>query len=131
MRVVFDTNVLVSATVFGGAPRLALVAAIEGRVQLVTSRTLLDEYERVLRDKFAFAPAAARGARGELEALSELVEPEPIPPTSRDADDDLFLAAAWVGGCDAIVSGDDDLLVLESYEGIPIVTARGFLELLS
>ena len=131
LRVVFDTNVLVSATIFGGLPRRALAAAIDGMVQLVTSGELLGEYERVLSEKFGFGPAAARAASAELEAISELVEAESITPTSRDPDDDRFLAVARSGVCDAIVSGDDDLLVLGSYEGIPIVNARTFVELVA
>lgn len=128
MRVVFDTNVLVSATVFGGTPRTAFRVALEGTVQLVTSRDLLEEYERVLEAKFGFTAAASAAARAEIEAIADIVDAEPIAPTSRDPDDDRFLATALAGRCDAIVSGDDDLLVLEVFRDIPILTARAFVE---
>lgn len=129
MRIALDTNVLVSATVFGGAPRAVLALAIEGTARLVVSRVLMDEYERVLHAKFGFSARAARETRNEVESMSDLIDPDPVPATSRVHDDDNVLAAAVAGMCDAIVSGDDDLLALGSFRGIRIVTPREFLDL--
>ena len=57
-----------------------------------------------------------------LEAI-ELVEPVDVPRVARDPDDDHVLACALAAGAELIVSGDPDLLVLNAYEGIPVVTA--------
>lgn len=57
----------------------------------------------------------------------EIVDPAPLPaPVSRDADDDAVLAAAVAAGCDCIVTGDQDLLVLGTYEGIVIIAPADF-----
>ena len=67
-----------------------------------------------------------------LQALREhvrLVDPEPLPaPVRRDADDDLVLATAVSARADRVVTGDQDLLVLQQYEGIRVVSPRRFLE---
>ena len=59
------------------------------------------------------------------------MEPAPLPaPVSRDPDDDAVLATALAGRAEIIVTGDDDLLVLKAYQGIRILSPRGFLEFL-
>lgn len=69
---------------------------------------------------------------GLMSGTRELVEVYPIStldvPELRDANDNMILASAIAAGADAIVTGDLDLLVLQEYEGIPIVTAKEFLE---
>ena len=62
---------------------------------------------------------------------ADVVSPSRLPkPICRDPDDDWVLATAVAGEADVIVSGDKDLLILKRFQGIPIVTPRGFLELL-
>lgn len=126
MRVLLDTNVLVSAILFGGLPRQLLDRGLRGDLGLFTSAALLDELEDVLRDRFAFERAAARSTRAELEAVADLVAPLTVPAVSRDPDDDIVLATAVAGSVAVIVTGDRDLLVLESHAGIPIWTPRQF-----
>lgn len=62
-----------------------------------------------------------------LDAV-ELTDPEPLPPTSRDPDDDHVLACALAAHADLIVSGDADLLVLKTFQNIPILTPTAALE---
>ena len=126
MRVLLDTNVLISAILFRGLPRSVLQRAIRGELDLVTSPALLDELERVLTDRFHLPRELARLARGELETLAEVVAPDEVPSVSRDPDDDEVLAAAVAGGAEAIVTGDRDLLVLRSHRGIPILLPAEF-----
>ena len=66
MRVLLDTDVLVSAVLFGGLPRQLLDAALQGRFVLVTGVELLDEFEDVLRGRFGFDRSAARLVRAEI-----------------------------------------------------------------
>jgi len=126
VRVVLDTNVLLSAILFGGVPRRLLQAVIDGRIRLVTSRHLLDEFEELLEGRFGFSMAAAVETRSELEVLAEIVEPVDVPRVCRDPDDDQVLAAATAGQAEAIVTGDRDLLVLEWYNSIEILTPAMF-----
>ncbi len=131
MRVVLDTNVLLSAVLFGGVPRRLLQAGIEGRLRLVTSRHLLDEFEEILEEKFGFSRAAAVETRAELEVLAEIVGPGDVPKVCRDPDDDHVLATATAGSAEVIITGDRDLLVLEWYNNIEILTPAMFIPRLS
>jgi len=126
VRVLLDTNVLVSAILFGGVPRELLRGVIDGRLTLVTNRHLLDELEDILEGKFAFTRAAAVETRAELEVLAELAEPVEVPRICRDPDDDQVLAAAVAGEAEAIVTGDRDLLVLEWHSEIEVLTPASF-----
>ena len=122
MRAVLDTNVVISAVLFGGVCRDILVRAIRGEIDLVTSPAMLDELEDVLAEKFDFSRDAARATRSEIESLADVVEPADVPRVCRDPDDDEVLAAAVTGAADTIITGDEDLLTLESHQGIEIVT---------
>ena len=127
MRVVLDTNVVVAALVAEGLCREVLHRGVRLRV-LATSGPLMVELETTLKRKFRITPAAAAF----LEAFRKqvlLVDPAPLPkPVCRDPDDDLVLATAVGASATAIVTGDDDLLVLRNYSGIEICTPRRFLE---
>jgi uncharacterized protein len=126
VRVLLDTDVLVSAVLFGGLPRQLLDAALQGRYVLVTGVELLDEFEDVLRDRFGFDRSAARLVRAEIDAVAELSQPRDLQPVSRDPDDDVVPATADAGDVEVIVTGDKDLLVLEVHGNVPIVTPRQF-----
>ena len=125
MRVLLDTNILVSAVLFGGLPRRLVERALRGDFDVVTSPRLMAEFEEVLA-RFDLAAAVAAAARSEYEQLASLVRPRTLPRAARDPDDNEVLAAAALGGADLIVTGDRDLLVLGEYEGCRIVTAREF-----
>lgn len=126
MRVLLDTDVLVSAVLFGGLPRRLLDGALRGELDLVSGVELLDEFEDVLIERFGFDRAAARLTRAEIEAVAELATPSDLPVVSRDPDDDVVLATAVAGRSAVVVTGDKDLLVLDVHFGIPIRTPRQF-----
>ena len=128
MRIVADTNTVLSGLLWQGPPRRLLDLARQRTVTLCTSPNLLAELAEVIgRDKFVKRVHAATLSAAELvqdyERLAEIVEPQPLPiPTSRDPDDDHVLACARAGKADLIVSGDRDLLTLHEYQDIPILS---------
>lgn len=128
MRVLLDTNVVVSAILFGGVPRQLLEAALAGDLDLVTSQPLLAELETVLTRKFEFPTSMTASIRAELEGLSEVVEPVQIERVTRTVADDLVLATAVAGAAEMLVTGDKELLEMGAYEGIPIQTARDLVD---
>lgn len=131
MRIVLDTNTLVSGVISAGLPRQLMDAAKRGDFELATSPMLLTELLDVLgRAKFAarLQPAGLTPAAivDDLRALALVVTPTTVPSViARDPDDDQVLACAVAANADLIVSGDKrDLLPLLTYQGIAIVTAR-------
>ena len=127
MRLVLDTNSVISGLLWDNAPSKLLDLALEERVQLFSTRTLLLELADVLpRAKFARRVAAAGiGAEGLIAryaVLAQIVEPAVISPTSSEPDDDHVLAGALGADADMIVSGDADLLNLKQFHRIAIMT---------
>ena len=122
MNVVADTNVLVSALIFpGGAPEALYRLALEGRITLVTSPPLLVELGRVLTEKFGWHHDRAKEALEQLIRLGEIVKPaEVVADIQADPADNRVLEAAAAGNVAAIVSGDQHLLSLGVWRGIPI-----------
>ena len=128
MRVVADTNILISALVFGGLPGSFLDLAFLRSFQLVTSPILLHELDEKLRLKFALPADDADRVRAKLESAALVIEPNlALTVITDDPDDDRVLECAVAGRVDYIVSGDRHLLKLGSYQGISIVTAREFM----
>ena len=127
MRVVADTNTVVSGLLWHGAPREVLDAARSAKIELFTSSILLAELEDVLgRDKLskrlklvgATVPELVRG----YAALGKFVTPLTITPVIlEDPDDDHVLACAVAAHAEVITSGDRHLLSLKTYEGIDIL----------
>ena len=131
MRVVLDTNTLVSGVISpGGPPRRLLDGVRTQTFELCSSATLLAErLDVLLREKFAkrlsAACLSAQSIVAELRRLAYRVAPLTVPRViEHDADDDHVLACALTGQVDMIVSGDRHLLSLGGYyQGIPIVTS--------
>ena len=138
LRVVLDTNVLVSGLLTAqGPPQQALDAWLEGRYTLITLLYLAAELAHVLSHP-RIAERLLVSAE-EVNALLAAVLSQAVvvpgrlrlPGVTRDPKDDAVVACAVEGKADHIVSGDQDLLVLGEYEGIRIVTPREFVEILS
>ena len=128
MKLVVDTNVLVSAFLWQGNPGRLIELAAEKEIQLFTNRALLDELAATLVKKKLAKPVVATGLTVEqmlrnYRRLATLVTTRQLAQlVSRDPDDDSVLACALAVSADLIVSGDDDLLVLKRFQGIPIAT---------
>jgi len=133
LRVVLDTNILVSAFVFpGGPPERLLGLCLESRIQLVSSNDLIRELARVLGERFSWAGDRVEGVVSLVLGVSHLVTPSRSPAkrlavVAADPDDDRVLEAALDGAAEVVVSGDHHLLDLEVWEGIRIVRAAPFL----
>ena len=129
IRVVADTNIFISALMFGGLPGAFLDLAFLPAFTLVTSSVLLDELDEELRLKFGLSSTDAELVRSKLEANADLISTvETLTIVRDDPDDDRVLECAIAGRADYIVSGDRHLLKLGSYEDIPILTVRQFLD---
>jgi uncharacterized protein len=129
VRVVADTNVFISALMFGGLPGSFLDLALLQSFLLVTSPALLDELDEKLRLKFGLSPKDADLVRARLQSSAVVVKPTVILEVIKDdPDDNRVLECALAGEENYIVSGDRHLLQLSSYEGIPILTVRQFMD---
>lgn len=127
MRVVVDTNVLVSGTFFAGKPGAVVDAIAAGRVQASTSSAILEEYNDTIMEvvRKGYGSFDASRFSSFVEKLV-LVEPVTDVRVCRDPDDDKFISCAVDAKALFIVSGDKDLLTIGGYEGIEIVTAAEF-----
>jgi putative PIN family toxin of toxin-antitoxin system len=127
---VLDSNVYISAVLFGGKPRLIIQAALAGKIRLAISASILTEIEGVLGgSKFKFPEAAAREVVSEIASLAEIFAPaEKISRVKEDPDDDHILECALAASAAAIVSGDSHLLALGIFRAIPILSPTNCLE---
>ena len=126
MKLLLDTNVLVAALIARGTCNDLLEYCVRHHV-VISSRPLLDELRDVLTRKFRQRPADVRGTVRLFEETFTLVTPASLEaPVCRDTDDDVVLATARAGECAAIVSGDHDLLVLDPFRGIRVLTPSAF-----
>ena len=127
-RWVVDTNVLVSAFLWQGTPGRVIELAGEKDVRLFTSRVLLDELAATLAKKRLARHVGATGLSADQMLASyrriatQVTARQIDAQVSRDADDDAVLACALAARADLVVTGDDDLLSLKRFNGIPIVT---------
>lgn len=128
MKVVCDTNVLISGILFGGHPRRILREGIRGRLDIVISPDILEEFHDVLvRPKFGFTADQVDGIIQQFRESFFLVRPGvSVQVVKRDPDDDRILEAALAAEAPVIVSGDADLLDLKSWRGIRIYTPAEF-----
>jgi len=131
---VLDTNVVVSASLWQGKPEQLLAKAAQGEIRLYTSRLLLEELHRTLqRPKLVrraeYTGLAVTNIISSYRNAVTLTRPALLDRAySRDPDDDHVIACAITAKADAIVSGDDDLLSMETASGIAIRTVAETLE---
>jgi putative PIN family toxin of toxin-antitoxin system len=132
IRVVLDTNVLVSALISPlGNEALVLDAVQNGWIVPCLTREIVEEYAEVLaRPRFSFARKEIDGLLGLLELKGMLFEPLPAPGTSSDPGDECFIECALQGNADFIVTGNKRHFPAESCAPAKVVSARELLELL-
>lgn len=129
IRIVLDTNVIVSALVFGGVPRSVLELAEAGQYELFYSEPIQEEVRRVLTEKFGWSAAILKEVLPVLWSMGELVVPRTVVrAVPDDPDDNRILECALAARAHFVVSGDRHLLDLRPYKSILIVSPRQFLE---
>ena len=131
MRVILDTNILLSGLIApGGVPARLIDAWLDRRFTLVSHPLQLDEFRVVSRrDKIRalVRPSEAGRLVNQLAALADMPERLPSVERSRDPRDDFLLALCEAGTADRLVTGDkDDLLALQRHGAATIVTAAAF-----
>jgi len=130
LRVVLDTNVLISAILFGGKPRRILEKAIRGEIRLCLSEPMLEELKGVLqRSKFDYSPEMIQIILTELMSISDFVNPsETINIVAEDPEDNRILECAVAANADYVITGDSHLLKLNKYLNIDVLNVAVFLE---
>lgn len=134
MKIVCDTNVLLSGLIWGGNPGRILDRVEAGVDRLCLSRAMLEELVRVLeypRLQAALRPRqlTTRDVVSAVVSAADIVWPQPLPATivAEDPSDDAVLACALAAGADAIVSGDRHLLAIKQWNSIRIYSPAAYL----
>ncbi len=129
--VVFDTNILFSATGWRGKPFECVEQARAGKIQVVTCAELLEELMEKLELKLGFSVEQSAETLADYLGFLRLVTiPKTLNAVPRDPDDNAVIECALEGKAAYIVSGDKDLLDLRKYQSIEIVRASEFLDIL-
>ncbi len=134
MKIVLDNNVFISGIFWKGFPNQIIKLAEERKIEIIITQEIIDELFGVLkRKKFRPLFLEAKIEHNEVfEKILELVTTysatDKIEIIKEDPDDNKFLSCAMAGGASFIVSGDKHLLNLKSFQGIPILTPRQFID---
>lgn len=128
MRVVLDTNILVSALVFGGTPEKVLKLVLEKQIESTISPVLLAELLEVLVKKFNFDSKRTELVEKKIQKFFRIVHPKSYFQVLEDEPDNRLLEAAADDSCDCIVTGDKEVLRLGEFKGVKIITVAQFLE---
>jgi putative PIN family toxin of toxin-antitoxin system len=137
VKVVLDTNVVISRTFSpDGAPATIISRWLQGTFELLISMAILDEYRQALtypriQQRIRIGVEAVEQMLADFERVATSIEPGRLSVgVSFDPDDDKFLECALSGNADYLVTGDQHLLALGTFRGIPVVTPAAFLVML-
>jgi putative PIN family toxin of toxin-antitoxin system len=129
VRVLFDTNVLISSLLFpGGSGEVALFRIIEGRDSLIISKPLLHELLTVLAHKFSHDREELARVAVLLDDIAEMIHPQTQLQVLEDDPDNRVLECAIAGKADVIVTGDKAILHLRDYQHIRILSLKDYLD---
>ena len=129
MRVIVDTNALISGIFFAGLPGRILQLWNEGRIKLVGSTEIYQEYAKVMRRLGDRYPDVEIENLLQMLAVElEIVKTRQLKdPVCRDRDDDKFIACALPAKVEVVISGDKDLLDLKAYRKVRFLSPARFL----
>jgi putative PIN family toxin of toxin-antitoxin system len=130
LRIVVDSNVIISGFLFGGNPARVLGSAVEGVTRCFTSLSILDEVRGVLqRPKFGLSAEQALAFVDEFHLLCQVVDPRNrVHVIAEDPKDNMVLECADAAEADVIVSGDAHLLDLKQWGTVRIVSPANFVK---
>lgn len=133
MRITVDTNVLISALGWNGAEAAIIEMVLQSGLELCLSAQILSEFYRVVQyPKFGFSNEEIDGFIGRLLPNVFFVSPtQNIDAVPADPDDNKIIECAVAGKSSYIISGDKHLLHLREFEGIKILRASEFLQIIS
>jgi len=125
LRIVFDSNVYISALLFKGIPGKILEMAQKDKITLIVSDEIIAETERILEDKFKWPRHNIDKFKTRLSDISENIRADiKVDIIKERESDNRILECAVYGDANLIVSGDKHLLKLKSYKNIPIVRPK-------
>ena len=130
IRVLPDTNIIISSVFWRGNPYEVVRRGILGEYQLVISAEILDEVVDKLKNKFQFPEESMQELMDILMTYCHIVDVTSKFDVVRDKKDNKIVECAFDGKVDYIVTGDPDLLVLKDFRGIKVVKAKEFLEMI-
>lgn len=130
-KVVFDTNIYLSAILFGGNLRMCLELGRSGEIELFISRAILLEVAQKLQEKFLWSEEEIKEVTLGLITFASIISPkEQINTIKAEPKDNRILECALEAQADYIISGDKKhLLSLKKFKGMPIISASDFLEI--
>lgn len=129
MKVVFDTNIFISAfAIPGGKAEEAYLLALQQRFQLISSIAILTETARILQHKFDWSSDQTEQLMTHISKVAEVLRTDPNMHVLKDEADNRILECGVKANADLIVTGDRELLTLKQYEGIAIVKLVDFLK---
>lgn len=127
MKVVIDTNVVVSALFFGGKPRNLIELLVNKELDAYVTQDIIEEYKDTvayLQNKYGDKQTGVPLAH--IISACKLIKKKTDLKICRDPDDDKFISCAIDAECLYIISGDKDLLTIKQYKGIQIMTVSEF-----
>ena len=134
MKIVFDTNILISALITTGKPKELFNKAAQGQIQLIISKSILKEFSQVTEDPRIRKYANEDDVIGFVRVINRVAKivnvTSQFKAVKEDPDDDIVVRTAFDGKANYIVSGDKHLLSLGTFRGIKILTVDEMLTLL-
>jgi len=128
VRVVFDTNIYISALAIPGSQaEQALSRILDGADTLLISKAILDELLSILAGKFSRDPESLSQVAVIVTEMAEVVKPQDRVKVLKDDPDNRVLECAEAGHADAIVTSDQEMLRLKQYQGIRLISLRDYL----
>ena len=127
MRIVVDTNVVISGMFFGGNPRKIIESIVDGTIDAFATTDIIDEYMEIVESMIERKQGSFnQRVFSPLFSALNIINSETKIAISRDPDDNKFIECAVDAKALYIVSGDKDLLDISKYKDIQIITAKEF-----
>lgn len=127
MKIVVDTNVVISGIFFGGNPRKIVEAVAAGSIDAYATTEIIDEYTGIIDSMIERKQGRInQSILSPLFSAMKIIETGTNIDVCRDSDDNKFIECAVDAKALYIVSGDNDLLDIKEYDGIRIITAKEF-----